>query len=48
MIKSKCYSALKSGAHRKVKFDIAVTRGAAKVRCAEKEAGKTKWKQVRF
>ena len=27
MIKSKCYSALKSGAHRKVKFDIAATGG---------------------
>lgn len=29
MIKSKCYSAPKSGAYRKVKFEIAVTGGAA-------------------
>lgn len=49
MINLKCYSTPKSRVYRKVKFDIAATGGlrAAKVRCAEKEAGKTKWKQVR-
>ena len=29
MIKSKCYSVPKSGAYRKVKFEIAVTGGTA-------------------
>ncbi len=47
MIKSKCYSVPKSGAYRKVKFEIAVTGGYCVLQCAEKKAGKVKWKQTR-